>query len=153
MSLAIYFSIFLVKRSQLWLEVFAGIISLILLSYGIIFWLDIKEIWILSLVGSMAISQFFGLLILPITAGDYYQRLHFNSLLFDGQSSFSQKVRSIRNSRLLSSFVVFLFFLISFGLVFYSIGFVENISQTLWFIGLSAVIAVKNAIDWKPSKF
>ncbi len=152
LSLAIYISIFLGKRSQLWLEVFAGIVSLTLLSYGLIFWASIKESWILNLTASISIAQFFGLLIFPITSGEYYRQLPFKSLLFEGQSTFSQKARNIRNSRLLSSLVVFLFFLAGFGLVFYSIDFIENISQTLWFIGLSAVVAVKNAIDWKPSK-
>ncbi|MBK8418187.1 hypothetical protein [Candidatus Villigracilis saccharophilus] len=152
LSLAIYVSIFLGKRAHLWLEVFAGIVSLTLISYGLIFWLSIKENWILSLVGSISIAQFFGLLIFPITANDHYQSFPFKSLLFDGQSSFAQKVKNIRNSRSLSSLVVFLFFLVSFGLMFSAIGFIEDISQALWLIGLSAMVAVKNAIDWKPSK-
>ena len=152
LSLAIYVSIFLGRRSQLWLEVFAGIVSLTLMSYSLIFWLSIKENWILSLVGTISIVQFFGLLVFLITAGDYYQRFPFKSLLFDGQSSFVQKAKNIRNSRSLSFLVVFLFFLVSFGLVFSAIGFIDDISQALWLIGLSAVVAVKNAIDWKPSK-
>jgi hypothetical protein len=152
LSFAIYASILLAKRSQLWIEIFAGIISLTLFSYGVIFWLSIKETWIIRLVGAISFAQFFGLLIFPITSGDYYQKLPFKSLLFDGQSSLAQKARSIRNSRLLSSLVIFTFFLVSFGLMFYSIDFIDQPSQSLWFVGLSAVVAVKNAIDWKPSK-
>ena len=152
LSLAIYFSIFFRKRSQLWLEVFAGIISLTLFSYGLIFWLSVKENWILSLVGSVSIVQFFGVLMFPITAGDYYQLFRFKSLLFDGESTFAKKFRSIKNSRLLSSLATFIFSLTSLGLVFYAIDFIDDVSQILWLVGLSAVVAIKIAIDWKPSK-
>ncbi len=152
LSLAIFASVILKKRSQLWLEVFAGIMFLTMMAYGVIFWFIVKDAWILKIIGAVSTVQFVGLLLYPIISETYYQQFLFKSLLFDGQSRLAPFAKNIRDSRWLSSLSVFLFFLLSFEVLFYSIRIMGIASQALWAVGFSAVIAVKAAINWKPNQ-
>lgn len=152
LALAIFAFFYLVKHSQLWLEAFATITTLMLMLYGLIFSLDLKENGLFNLIGVISFIQFFGILLFPITSPEYYQKLHFKSLLFDGQSSFSRLAKHIQNSRSLRSLVIFLFFLASIGLTFFSMGFIDHVSQVLWIVLLSILVTIINAVSWKPNK-
>jgi hypothetical protein len=150
-TVAILVLIYLIKRSQLWLEAFAAIISIMLASYGVFFGLGTGEIWLLNLILVLSVVQFFGILLFPITSPIYYQRFTIGrSILFDGQSSVSTAARHIQNSRFLSSCIVFFFFLISLSAAFYVIGFIK--SAAIWIVLLPVMMAVGKAITWKPGK-
>ncbi len=146
LTLAIFAVVYLVKHSQLWLEAFATITTLMLMLYALIFSLDLKENGLFNLIGVITFVQFFGILLFPITSPVYYEKLHFKSFLFDGQSSFSRLAKRIQNSRSLSSLAIFLFFLASIGLTFFSMGFIDNVIQVLWIVLLSAIVTFMNAV-------
>ena len=63
------------KRGLATLRLFAVGIGLITLSLGVIFWLGVKEVWILILSSILGISNSIVILTLPITSPAFMRKL------------------------------------------------------------------------------
>ena len=144
--------LYLSKRANLSLEVFAAIIFVTTAIYAIFFGLLSKDTLVFNLILVLSGIEFVGMLLWPITSPSHFQRFSFKSLLYDGQSSISKLARHIQSSRLLSSCIVFFFYLISFGLAYSMIDFLKSRNQIIEIILIPAVLAVLTAVNWKPRK-